>query len=37
MFMMFATILATMDFGWPLGKDGKEEPYEVPWSFKGMA
>ncbi|KAF2491284.1 putative O-methylsterigmatocystin oxidoreductase [Lophium mytilinum] len=37
MFMMFAVVLATVEFGWPLGPDGGEEEYEIEWSFKGQA
>jgi len=35
--MVLATMLATVDIGWPLGRDGKPEEFEPEWSFRGQA
>ncbi|KAK1757145.1 cytochrome P450 1A2 [Echria macrotheca] len=35
--IVLATMLATVDIGWPLGPDGKEQKFEPQWSFKGQA
>jgi hypothetical protein len=37
MFIIFATLLATTNMGWPIGPDGKPQPQEIQWSFKGQA
>jgi hypothetical protein len=35
--IVLATMLATVDIGWPLGEDGKPAPFEPEWSFRGQA
>ncbi|KAK0618977.1 cytochrome P450 [Immersiella caudata] len=35
--IVLATMLATVDIGWPLGPDGKPAPFEPEWSFRGQA
>ncbi|KAK0652564.1 cytochrome P450 [Cercophora newfieldiana] len=35
--IVLATMLATVDIGWPLGPDGKPTPFEPEWSLRGQA
>lgn len=35
--IVLAMILATVEIGWPVGKDGREERFEAEWSFRGQA
>ncbi|KAK4185184.1 cytochrome P450 1A2 [Podospora australis] len=35
--IVLATMLATLDIGWPMDEDGKPTPFEPDWSFKGQA
>ncbi|KXX75970.1 Cytochrome P450 1A2 [Madurella mycetomatis] len=35
--IVLATMLATVEIGWPLGPHGKPTPFEPEWSFRGQA
>ncbi|KAK4122223.1 cytochrome P450 [Parathielavia appendiculata] len=35
--IVLALLLATVDIDWPVGADGKPEPFEPEWSFRGQA